>query len=189
MRFRFLGDSDCPDWLLAEINTLSRMTSIKLKNLGQLVAKFLTEGELDESKVNKIAQDAKLEPNDSKAVIATLEFILTSSARYGVSTADLSSELQQLGLPREHSAAIARLHTDNSSQIAAVLKGQSLRISGLSSIEVAPSDNACPFSKVSLKLKKVDGKEDDTTTIHIMKDDVSALLAELKRARALMEDL
>lgn len=27
-KFRFLGDGDCPDWLLAEINTLSRMVCI-----------------------------------------------------------------------------------------------------------------------------------------------------------------
>lgn len=25
MRFRFCGDLDCPDWVLAEINTLSKM--------------------------------------------------------------------------------------------------------------------------------------------------------------------
>lgn len=65
--------------------------------------------------------------NDAKAMVAALELIFTSSARYGVSAADLSSELQQLGLPREHSTAVARLHTDHCSQITAVLSSQSLR--------------------------------------------------------------
>lgn len=65
--------------------------------------------------------------NDAKAMVAALELIFTSSARYGVSAADLSSELQQLGLPREHSTAVARLHTENCSQITAVLSSQSLR--------------------------------------------------------------
>lgn len=65
--------------------------------------------------------------DDSKAIVAALELILTSSARYGVSPADLSSELQQLGLPREHSAAIARIHTDNCPQVTAILTSQSLR--------------------------------------------------------------
>ena len=68
-----------------------------------------------------------LELSDAKAIVAALELILTSSARYGVSPADLSSELQQLGLPREHSAAVARLHTDNCPQITAILTSQSLR--------------------------------------------------------------
>ena len=67
------------------------------------------------------------ELSDAKAIVAALELILTSSARYGVSPADLSSELQQLGLPREHSAAVARLHTDNCPQITAILTSKSLR--------------------------------------------------------------
>ncbi|XP_012223151.1 COMM domain-containing protein 4 isoform X2 [Linepithema humile] len=188
MRFRFLGDGDCPDWLLAEINTLSRMTSIKMKMLGQAVAKYLAEGELDEEKVKKITQDAKLDASDGKAMVAALELIFTSSARYGVSAADLSSELQQLGLPREHSTAVARIHTDHCSQITAVLSSQSLRVSRLSSIEVLSCDSASPVSTVALKLKKIDGNEEDST-INISKDDVQVLLKELKRARALMENL
>ena len=62
-----------------------------------------------------------------KAIIAALEMIFASSSRNSVSSADLSSELQQLGLPREHSMIISRLHTDNSPEISAVLTGQSLR--------------------------------------------------------------
>ncbi|XP_018367015.1 PREDICTED: COMM domain-containing protein 4 isoform X2 [Trachymyrmex cornetzi] len=188
IRFRFLGDGDCPDWLLAEINTLSRMTSIKMKMLGQAVAKYLTEGELDEEKIKKITQDAKLDVSDAKAMVAALELIFTSSVRYGVSAADLSSELQQLGLPREHSTAVARLHTDHCPQIMAVLSSQSLRVSRLSSIEVLPCDSSSPVSAVTLKLKKIDGKEEDST-INISKDNVQVLLKELKRARALMENL
>lgn len=178
-------------------------------------------------------------------MVAALELIFTSSARYGVSAADLSSELQQLGLPREHSTAVARLHTDHCPQITAVLSSQSLRgeilrkkhpsilmglssgnvdqhtgfnalifkkfesddkfadsifsfffypfdclgilayiklysrfsfaVSRLSSIEVLPCDSASPVSTVALKLKKVDGNEEDST-INISKDDVQVLL-------------
>lgn len=60
-------------------------------------------------------------------MIAALELIFTSSARYGVSAADLSSELQQLGLPREHSTVVARIHTDYCPQLMATLSSQSLR--------------------------------------------------------------
>lgn len=67
------------------------------------------------------------ELNDAKAIVAALELIFSSSARYGVSTTDLSSELQQLGLPREHSTVMARLHTDHCPKITATLSGQSLR--------------------------------------------------------------
>ncbi|XP_032683679.1 COMM domain-containing protein 4 [Odontomachus brunneus] len=185
MKFRFLGDGDCPDWLLAEINTLSRMTSIKMKILGQTVAKYLTEGELNEEKVKKITQDANLDIGDAKAMVAALELIFTSSARYSVSAADLNSELQQLGLPREHSTAVARLHTTHCPQIAVVLSSQSLRVSRVSSIEVLPCDSASPVSTVTLKLKKYYGHEEDST-INISKDDVQVLLKELRRVQALM---
>ncbi|XP_043481194.1 COMM domain-containing protein 4 [Leptopilina heterotoma] len=187
MRFRFLGDGDCPDWLLAEINTLSRMTSIKMKLLCQVVVKSLTEGEFDEEKVKKLTQDAKLELDDSKAIVAALELILTSSARYGVSPADLSSELQQLGLPREHSAAIARIHTDNCPQVTAILTSQSLRLNRLTSFEIVPGENSSPFNKITLKLKNINGQEDETS-INILRNEIPVLLADLKKARAKMDE-
>lgn len=188
MKFRFLGDGDCPDWLLAEINTLSRMTSIKIRILGQAVAKYLTEGELDEDKIKKVTQDAKIEPSDAKAMIAALELIFVSSARYGVSAADLSSELQQLGLPREHSAAIARLHTDNSPRITDALSAQSLRVSRLSSIQVLPCTSSSPFTTLSLKLNKL-GDNEDNAVVNISQEDAHVLLTELRKAKALMENL
>jgi len=45
----------------------------------------------------------------------------------------------------------------------------------LSSIEVQPCDSSSPVSAVTLKLKKIDGKEEDST-INISKDDVQILL-------------
>lgn len=191
MKFRFLGDGDCPDWLLAEINTMTRMTSIKIKLLGQTIAKYLTDGDFDKDKVKKIAQDTKLEINDAKAVTATLELILTSSARYGVSPADLNNELQQLGLPREHSGAIARLHTDFCSQITAVQSLQSLRVSRLSAIEVTRNRISCnsfPLYTILLKLEKLDGSK-ESFTINATCVNLKVLLAELKSVKAQMESL
>nr|CAD7454187.1 unnamed protein product [Timema tahoe] len=47
MRFRFCGDLDCPDWILAEINTLAKMSSVKMKLLCQQVAKSSLGEEMD----------------------------------------------------------------------------------------------------------------------------------------------
>lgn len=48
-------------------------------------------------------------------------------------------------------------------------------VSRLSSIEVLPCDSTSPVSTVTLKLKKTDGNEEDST-INISKDDVQVLL-------------
>lgn len=43
-KFRFCGDGDCPDWVLAEIySSLSVLSSVKLKILTQMVAKSLLQ--------------------------------------------------------------------------------------------------------------------------------------------------
>lgn len=53
-------------------------------------------------------------------------------------------------------------------------------VSRLSSIEVLPCDSSSPISAVTLKLKKIDGKEEDST-INISKDDVQVLLKGIKK--------
>jgi hypothetical protein len=41
MRFDFCGNSDCPEWALAEVALLNRMSAIKLKLLlAQIVKKM-----------------------------------------------------------------------------------------------------------------------------------------------------
>ncbi|KAK0161409.1 hypothetical protein PV327_009882 [Microctonus hyperodae] len=192
MRFRFLGDGDCPDWLLAEINTLSRMTSIKMKLLGQLVVKsFINNNELDEDKIKKLAQDTKLEFRDVKAAVMALELMLTSSARYGVNATDLCNELQQLGLPREHGVAIGRLYTDYYSRILDCLTARSLRLNRLNSVEIISGEkkerDSSPFIKLSLKLKKLDDTESNVF-INVAREDIFVLLEEMKKARAIMND-
>ncbi|XP_043349903.1 COMM domain-containing protein 4 [Dermochelys coriacea] len=45
MRFRFCGDLDCPDWVLAEISTLAKISSVKLKLIcGQVLKDLQGEG-------------------------------------------------------------------------------------------------------------------------------------------------
>ena len=51
-------------------------------------------------KLEKLANDAKLELNDVKACVSLLEFVLISSSKHNVNGEVLNSELQQLGLPK-----------------------------------------------------------------------------------------
>ncbi|XP_034640341.1 COMM domain-containing protein 4 isoform X3 [Trachemys scripta elegans] len=61
MRFRFCGDLDCPDWVLAEISTLAKISSVKLKLIcGQVLKDLQGEG-IDYEKILKLTSDAKFE--------------------------------------------------------------------------------------------------------------------------------
>ena len=66
MRFRFCGDLDCPDWVLAEMNNLARLTSVKMKLLVMQVIKGIMDSDIDFGKVEKITSDAKYCVGDIK---------------------------------------------------------------------------------------------------------------------------
>lgn len=68
-----------------------------------------------------------------------LVFILESSARHGVNESALSNELQQIGLPREHSQAICKVYCEHSSAITERLAQSSLRLSKLIEATAIPS--------------------------------------------------
>nr|XP_022303853.1 COMM domain-containing protein 4-like isoform X4 [Crassostrea virginica] len=132
MKFRFCGDLDCPDWVLAEISILSKMTSIKMKLLCvQVIKDMLSEG-IDYEKVYKITQDAKFELGDVKASIAALTFILSSAAKYHCDGETLSNELQQLGLPKEHASSLCKSYSDSLDKLQSHLRATSLRRKSIS---------------------------------------------------------
>lgn len=64
---------------------------------------------------------------DLKACIACLTFIITSATRFGCDQSALHSELQQLGLPREHSTSIKRVVDENANDLAVKFRAASLR--------------------------------------------------------------
>lgn len=137
MRFRFCGDADCPDWVLVEINTLSKLSSVKLKLLAQIVAQGIINPPVDMGKAEKLFAESKLDSDiDLKACIACLTYIMSSAVRYNCDSSALQSELQQLGLPREHSTSIKRVVDDQSSNLAAKFKEASLRINALEEYSV-----------------------------------------------------
>lgn len=76
-------------------------SSIKAKQLASLIAQQLvSQEELQNEKLEKLATDTKLELSDVKACVALVEFVLVNAAKYNVNGETLSSELQQLGLPK-----------------------------------------------------------------------------------------
>ena len=57
MRFRFVGGTEVPDYILAEIATLSRISSIRMKLLVKEVLRHIGTGRIDADKVLKLTKD------------------------------------------------------------------------------------------------------------------------------------
>ncbi|XP_072173475.1 COMM domain-containing protein 4-like [Diadema setosum] len=198
MRFRFCGDLDCPDWVLAEISILSKITSIKMKQLCGQVIKDLLGEKIDYEKVYKLTADAKYEPGDVKASIAALTFILTSAAKYNVDGESLSNELQQLGLPKEHSTALSRSYGDKRDKMQEQLRSQSLRLSKFDSVDwrvdyiLGSSEIQAinePSLQLRLKLRNPDTDTMDVTSFSVSSDKFRILINELRQTLTLMEGL
>ncbi|XP_027744206.1 COMM domain-containing protein 4 isoform X1 [Empidonax traillii] len=198
MRFRFCGDLDCPDWVLAEISTLAKISSVKLKLICAQVLRDLLGEPMEYEKILKLTSDAKLESGDVKATIAVLGFILSSAAKHNVDSESLSSELQQLGLPKEHASGLCRSYEEKQSSLQDSLRACSLRLSqlGLVRWRVDYTLSSSELQEVNEPLVhltfNVQNRECGRTTavsMTLSADKFRVLLAELKQAQTLMNTL
>ncbi|XP_024235966.1 COMM domain-containing protein 4 isoform X1 [Oncorhynchus tshawytscha] len=198
MRFRFCGDLDCPDWVLAEISTLAKISSVKMKLLCvQVLMDMLGEG-IDYDKVSKLTADAKFENGDIKASVAVLTFILSSAAKHDVDSESLSSELQQLGLPKEHTTGLCKSYEDKHIALQEKLRESSLRLGRLevvswrvdytlSSSELQEVNE--PTVQLCLQTQGAETGHTETTIVSVSADKFRVLLTELKQAQAMMNAL
>uniref|UniRef100_A0A8C1QZQ2 COMM domain containing 4 n=1 Tax=Cyprinus carpio TaxID=7962 RepID=A0A8C1QZQ2_CYPCA len=196
--FRFCGDLDCPDWVLAEMSTLARISSVKMKLLCVQVIKDLLDEGIDYDKVSKLTSDAKFESGDIKASIAVLSFILSSAAKHDVDSESLSSELQQLGLPKEHTTGLCKSYEDKHIALQEKLRESSLRLGRLEAVNwrVDYTLSSSQLKQVNeptvqLRLQVQDPETDSTqtTTVSITADKFRVLLTELKQAQTMMSAL
>jgi hypothetical protein len=67
-------------------------------------------------------QKSNLTSGDVKGAVAGLDFILHSGCKYNVSDETLSLELNQLGLPKEHCEALAKVYQANKEAMQARLR-------------------------------------------------------------------
>uniref|UniRef100_A0A023GFD8 COMM domain-containing protein n=1 Tax=Amblyomma triste TaxID=251400 RepID=A0A023GFD8_AMBTT len=197
MLFKFCGDRDCPDWLLAEIGSLSKISSVKVKLLCVQVVNGILNSQIGFDKVSKLTADSKFTADDVKGVLMALEFILKNSTKFAVDEESLVNELTQLGLPREHAVSVSKVYADRWPEILAILKEQSLRLSSLDGapqwrldyvLESSTAGEVCqPTVQMKLDLKQGDA----VTPVHfsMSAEKCSVLLHELKQAHKVMKSL
>ncbi|KAB1257195.1 COMM domain-containing protein 4 [Camelus dromedarius] len=204
MRFRFCGDLDCPDWVLAEISTLAKISSVKLRLLCSQVLKELLGQGIDYEKILKLTADARFEAGDVKATVAVLSFILSSAAKHSVDGESLSSELQQLGLPKEHAASLCRCYEEKQSPLQEHLRACSLRaprrvavnrLAGVGwRVDYTLSSSLLrsveePMVHLRLEVAAASGAPAQPVAMSLSTDKFQVLLAELKQAQTLMSSL
>ncbi|XP_075287837.1 COMM domain-containing protein 4 isoform X2 [Opisthocomus hoazin] len=147
---------------------------------------------MEYERILKLTSDAKLESGDVKATIAVLGFILSSAAKHNVDSESLASELQQLGLPKEHAGGLCRSYEEKQSCLQESLRACSLRLS-----RPGPVRWRVDYALSSSELREVDeplvhlsfGLSDSATAFSLSADKFRVLLAELKQAQALMNTL
>ena len=198
MRFAFVGGLDVPDWLLSEVFVLSKISAVRIK----LLCKHVVERELgrtQEDKVGKLLGESKLDEAGVKAVVAAVQFILSAAARHDVAEEVLAQELQQLGLPREHTDGLVNAFRDGRAALRQHYAAQSLRLPRLQAVgwELHADPEAAAAHGVDLQLRVqpppgggggADG-EARTLRLALTADMFTLLYRELKAARDAMAAL
>ncbi|XP_059216568.1 COMM domain-containing protein 4 isoform X2 [Stomoxys calcitrans] len=187
-KFRFCGDGDCPDWVLGEIiSTLSVLEANQLKTLADMVARKILGQQFDDE-VKSLTSTVS---SDGKTAIASIHFLLNNAARHNASELVFNEEIQQLGLPKEHAAAMCTVLTEHAKAIRQRLIDKSFKINELESIRfLPPTSESINCSRFELKIAQdlVNGLPQDTThVLHIDNAQLRVLLNEMKHARSIMD--
>ncbi len=199
-KFRFCGDFDCPDWLLNEIGLLSKLSSIRMMLLCRQIIHHLLGNVLDSEKIQKLTRSSRLslDANEISALIASVEFILKNSAKFGVSESILLTELEQLGLPQDISVSIVKQYSLNAEalrkrQMDSILSlpapsAVHWRVDFLVDSNVAPAQPQpeCHLQMVFDQQKQLNG---NTFHLHLDREKFLELYGELKAAKAAMDSV
>ena len=134
MRFDFLGNNDCPEWVLAEISLVNKMSTVKLRLiLGQIVKKLLGQP-YDQEKMAKMCKDQKFDSEETRCLLAILEFVMSQAAKHDVADTVFSKDLLQMGVAIENSNGMVKAFNENQEQLVKAQINQSMRISSIDSV-------------------------------------------------------
>lgn len=134
MRFEFCGNIDCPEWVLSEVVQLNKISAIKLKLVLQQILRKILGQPYDQDKLIKLCKDQKLSSDDTRCLLALIEFILTQAGKHQVSEQSFSKDLLQMGIAIENSNAIVKLYQENQENLVKSLRQQTLRVSQINSM-------------------------------------------------------
>lgn len=163
-----------------------------MKLLVMQVIKAILGDEIDMKKVDKITSDAKYESGDVKASVAGIRYIISSAAKHNVDEGTLSSELQQLGLPKEHTVALCKTYEGKLPNLKEQFRKESFRKSGhlkqvtwkVNKMQSSGENDNC--ITLEMNMQSALGMPQDKT-FRISPNKLRVLLHELRTAQGLME--
>ena len=112
------------------MSTISKLSSVRVKLLVGQVVRRLVDGEMDYAKIARLAEGGVAE-GDVRAAVAALHLIVTGGAKHDVEETILAKELEQLGLPKEHSDAVCRPYGKDKERLRAALVDAVVRVDNL----------------------------------------------------------
>lgn len=139
MRFLFCGDQPVPEWFLSQLDLLSNLSSVKLRKIGGLYVVYLSDPETGKAslvQVQEILISSEFTENQSKTIVAMLDFILTNSAKNAVEPDQLMKELIDLGIPKENCQSLCKIMELNSQKLRAVFRKNVLRQNKFEDVEL-----------------------------------------------------
>lgn len=155
MKFKFCGDTDAPDWVLAEMFTISKLSSVRVRSLSlQIIRALIASGDdvtqydgndvdptttassssssLDYEKLRKLIDaSGSFADADVEAVVAALEYVVRNATRHDVHGKTLTRELEQLGLPKEHADAVCKPYEKEKEELRRSMGRRTLRTDAL----------------------------------------------------------
>ena len=135
MRFEFCGNLDCPEWVLSEIVLLNKISAIKLRQILAQIIKKIQGQQYDQDKLIKLCKDQKLGADDTKCLLALIEFLLSQAGKHIVSEQTFSKDLLQMGIAIENANAIVKSYTDNFDSLCKSLKAQTFKVSQIQGMQ------------------------------------------------------
>ena len=176
---------------------LSKISSVRIKLLAAQVANEISGTPIDYVKVEKLTADSGFDTTDVKAIIAAIHFVLVNSSKYDADDQVVATELQQLGLPKEHSESLCRAYRDKRALLRSHLAAKTVSFPRLTDVAwrvdlaLASSELdsvAEPVVQMRTKLdSSLTGATPQDVAFEVSAEKFRMLLADLKEARDIME--
>lgn len=116
---------------------------------------------------------------------------MTNATRFQTDKMTFAAELEQLGLPKEHSTALCTVFNGNTEKLCQYLAKNTLSVNEVTKVTADIPDDGIDCACVTFDIKNelIDGVPMKTThKININKTDVRILLKEMKTVQNMMEE-